>query len=287
MADSTAKMSAKRTPPRLTEVRSVERLTPQMLRIVVGGADLAGFGAGPFTDHYVKLQIPPAGATYSAPFDPGGVKASLPPDQWPTIRTFSVRDWSPERLELTIDFVIHGGAGVAGPWAASARPGDRLQLIGPGGAYEPDPDADWHLMVGDACVIPAIAVALERIPAGVPVHVIVSVDGPEEEHPLETPGELELAWIHRDPAVELAAEPLLEAVESLSFPRGRVHAFVHGEAGAVRAVHRHLLAERGVPQRDVSASGYWKRRRTEEGWREDKAEWKRQVEADVRGDTEG
>jgi NADPH-dependent ferric siderophore reductase len=286
MADPKAELSAKRTPPRLTEVRSVEPLTPQMLRVVVGGEDLAGFGAGPFTDHYVKLQIPPAGAPYSAPFDLDEIKATLPRDQWPRVRTYSVRDWDPDRLELTIDFVNHGSAGVAGPWAASARPGDRLQMIGPGGAYEPDPDADWHLMAGDACVIPAIAVALERIPVRVPVHVIVSIDGPEEEHLLETPGELELTWIHRDSAVEQAAEPLLAAVQNLRFPPGRPHAFVHGEAGAVRAVRKHLLGERGIPLEDLSASGYWKRRRTEEGWREDKAEWKRQVEEDLRSDTE-
>jgi hypothetical protein len=31
----------------------------------------------------------------------------------------------------------------------------------------------------------------------------------------------------------------------------------------------------------VSVSGYWKRTRTEEGWREDKAEWNRQVEEDL------
>jgi hypothetical protein len=31
----------------------------------------------------------------------------------------------------------------------------------------------------------------------------------------------------------------------------------------------------------VSVSGYWKRARTEEGWREDKAEWNRQVEEDL------
>jgi hypothetical protein len=31
----------------------------------------------------------------------------------------------------------------------------------------------------------------------------------------------------------------------------------------------------------MSASGYWKLKRTEEGWREDKAEWKRLAEADL------
>lgn len=29
-------------------------------------------------------------------------------------------------LELTLDFAVHGDAGVAGPWAATARPGDEL-----------------------------------------------------------------------------------------------------------------------------------------------------------------
>ena len=31
----------------------------------------------------------------------------------------------------------------------------------------------------------------------------------------------------------------------------------------------------------MSASGYWKLKRTEEGWREDKAEWQRLAEADL------
>ena len=283
MAESATKMSAKRTPPRQAEVRRASRLTPQMIRLVLGGEGLRGFGAGPFTDHYVKLQIPPPGAGYEAPFDLEEVKATLPRDRWPKVRTYSVRDWDPDRLELTIDFVNHGSSGVAGPWAEAAQPGDRIQLIGPGGAYEPSPEADWHLMVGDACVIPAIAVALRRLRPGVPAHVIISVDEPAEEQPLETPGELHLTWIHRDSGVELETEPLLDAVGGLDFPAGRVHGFVHGEAGAVRSLRRHLVAERAIPLEDLSISGYWKRRRTEEGWREDKPEWKRQVEDDLRG----
>ena len=119
--------------PRLTEVLAVERLTPRMVRIVLGGDDLDGFGAGAFTDHYVKLLIPPPGASYEAPFDVEDVKARLPRDAWPRTRTFSVRAWDPEERRLTIDFVDHGDVGVAGRWAAAARPGDRLQLFGPGG----------------------------------------------------------------------------------------------------------------------------------------------------------
>jgi NADPH-dependent ferric siderophore reductase len=224
-----------------------------MIRVVLGGEELAGFGAGEFTDHYVKLRI------------------TRPGEPEPRTRTYTVRDWDGERL--TIDFVVHGDTGVAGPWAAAARPGDELLLLGPGGAYTPDPEADWHLMVGDPSVIPAIAASLRRIRAGVPVHALIEVDDPEDEQPLQTPGDLRLQWLHgRDVAA---------AVEALDFPPGAVHAFVHGEASAVRAIRRHLLVDRGVPREALSISGYWKRTRTEEGWREDKADWNRLVEQDA------
>ena len=71
-----------------------------------------------------------------------------------------MRAWDAERSLLTLDFVVHGDEGVAGPWAAAAKPGDVLQLTGPGGAYTPDPDAAWHLMVGDLSVLPAIGASL-------------------------------------------------------------------------------------------------------------------------------
>jgi NADPH-dependent ferric siderophore reductase len=226
-----------------------------MIRVVVGGDELEGFGAGAFTDHYVKLRITPPG------------------EAEPRTRTYTVRDWDPASRRLTIDFVHHGDHGVAGPWAANARPGDELLLLGPGGAYTPDPDADWHLMAGDSSVIPAIAASLRRIPAGVPVHVLIEVDGPQEEQPLSTPGDLHLRWLH--------GGGVAEAVEALDFPAGTVHAFVHGEASAVRAIRRHLLVDRGLPREALSISGYWKRTRTEEGWREDKPEWNRLVEQDA------
>ena len=261
-----------------TRVEEVRRLTPHLIRVVVGGDDLERFGAGEFTDHYVKLQLPPPGATYSAPFDPEEVKTQHPKEHWPRVRTYTVQEYDAEHRRLTIDFVHHGDTGVAGPWAANAQPGDGLQLMGPGGAYTPDPDADWHLMVGDEAVLPAISASLARIPAGVPVHVLVEVDGPADEVALETPGDLHLTWLHRRADDD---DLLARAVRELDFPDGTVHAFVHGEAASVRAIRRHLLVDRGLPREALSISGYWKRDRTEEDWREDKPEWNRLVEADL------
>ena len=168
----------------------------------------------------MKLQLPPADAGYEPPFAIEEIKAELPRKRWPRVRTYSVRDWDADSGRLTIDFVNHGSSGVAGPWAAAAQPGDRVQLIGPGGAYSPDPDADWHLLAGDACVLPAIAASLTRIGAGVPVVVVAAVDGPEEEQKLVTAGDLELRWVHRDAAAELDPDPLVEAVRELRFRPG-------------------------------------------------------------------
>ena len=263
--------------PRLLTVEDVAPLTPRMVRVVLGGEDLAGFGAGEFTDHYVKLQFPPPGAPYAPPVDPAEIKATLPRDQWPRMRTYTVRAFDAERLRLTIDVVVHGDVGLAGPWAAAAEPGDRIQLFGPGGAYAPDPDAPWHLLVGDPSVLPAIAASLERIPAGVPALVVVEVDDDEDKLPLGSPGALDLRWVPREDGT------LLAAVRALDLPDGDGQCFVHGEASAVRDVRRHLLLERGVDPARLSVSGYWKRRRTDEEWRADTAEWLRQAELDTAG----
>jgi NADPH-dependent ferric siderophore reductase len=267
----------------LTEVVETTPITPHLIRVVVTGDDLQGFPAGDFTDHYVKLQLPPPGADYEAPFDPAGIKATRPKEMWFRQRTYTVRDWDAEGNRLTIDFVHHGDVGLAGPWAANARPGDLLQLVGPGGGYSPSPAADWHLLVGDQAVIPAVSVALGRIPEGVPVHVFLEVEDEAEEVPLESPGELSLNWLHRGGDND-GRSLLPETVSRFSFPEGEVHAFVHGEAGMVREVRKHLILERDVSKEALSATGYWKHSRTEEGWRQDKPEWKRLAEMDLEGE---
>ena len=51
------------------EVQSTERLTPSMIRVVLGGGTLADFTPVPFTDQYINAQFIPRGAPYSAPFE--------------------------------------------------------------------------------------------------------------------------------------------------------------------------------------------------------------------------
>ena len=115
------------------QVRSVDWITRHMVRFVLAGPELAGINAGRFTDHYIKVLFPVAGVTYPEPFDLGRIREVLPREQWPRTRTYTVRSWDAERAELTVDVFYHGDVGLAGPWAASLRPGDVVRFAGPGG----------------------------------------------------------------------------------------------------------------------------------------------------------
>lgn len=264
------------------EVLRTERLSAHMVRVVAGGDGLSEFPQTPHSDRYVKILFPLPGVTYPEPLDMDRVHAEYPRDQWPAQRTYTVRSLDHDAGELVIDFVHHGDAGLAGPWAAAARPGDRIRLVGPGGAYTPDPDADWHLLVGDEAALPAVAAALERIPSGRPAVAILQVDAAGEELPLPGVADLHVRWLYRsDGAGDPDGTQLLDAVRDLTFPPGRVHAFVHGEAIAVRELRRHLTRERGVTRDDLSVSGYWRRGRDEEGFREFKAAEREREEAAV------
>ncbi|MEU8662598.1 siderophore-interacting protein [Actinoplanes philippinensis] len=254
-------------------VTRVEQLTPHMVRVVVGGDALTRIEAGQFTDHYIKVLFPLPGVTYPEPFDQGVIRETLPREAWPVVRTYTVRKWLPEAGEMWVDFVVHGDEGIAGPWAASARPGDPFRFMGPGGGYTPDATADWHLLVGDESALPAISAALERMPEGAKVQAFIEVSGPGEEQKIETRADAEITWLHRG-----AGAGLVDTVRGLDFPAGRLQAFVHGEATAVRELRRFLRVELAIPMSQLSISGYWRRGMNEDGWQSSKREWNEQIE---------
>ncbi|RKN51101.1 siderophore-interacting protein [Micromonospora endolithica] len=267
-------------PKKITTARIVrtERPTPHVIRLVLGGAELVGLPVGAYTDHYIKIVFPVPGVVYPDPMDLAAIRRDLPAAHWPRLRAYTVRAFDPVTAEMTVDVVHHGDQGVAGPWAAALRPGDPVHFTGPGGAYAPDPDADWHLLVGDESALPAIAAALARLPVGAPAVALVEVDGPADEQPLPSPGAVRLTWLHR--GTRPVGEALVAAVRALEVPAGSGHAFVHGEATFVKELRRLLRVGWEVPRERLSISGYWRHGLDDEGWRATKQDWNRQVEAE-------
>jgi len=261
------------------QVEQVERLTRHMVRVDFGGEGLDGFIVDEWTDAYLCPLFLRPGAPYEPPFDYEWAR-KLPKEERPVPRRYTVRRWDPDERRLTIDFVVHGDTGVAGRWAQHARAGDRLQLRGmPSGGYVPDARAESYLMVGDESALPAIAASLERLPAGARAVVVALVEAPGDELELDTRAELELTWLHRDGTAD--DELLARTVADLHLPDRGTHAFVHGEAAETRAVRRHLLADRAIAPEALSCSPYWRRRYTDERWREVKADWLREIAQDV------
>lgn len=249
----TAPASRPERPPRPSvelTVLSTEALSPHLVRVRFGGPGFDAFADRAETDKYVKLMFEDA-------------------QSHPVTRTYTVREVDPAEKTLDIDFVVHGDDGLAGPWAATATPGETLHLVGPGGGYLPDESADGYLYVGDLSAVPAIAASLEALPSDARGHVILEVSTPDAVLDLDAPAGVEVSWVV-DP--EHRADRLAGEVAALPWPAGHVDVFAHGERESMKALRRVLFEDRGLQRAQVSLSGYWARGRTEDRFQAEKRE---------------
>jgi NADPH-dependent ferric siderophore reductase len=272
-------MSSKNRPQSVFVVERSERLSPHMVRVHLGGPAFEDFVAGAApealaaTDTYVKLLLAKPELGLEPPYDLEALRETLPKQDRPARRTYTVRAVDHGTRTIAIDFVVHGDDGLAGPWAASAQPGDRLALSGPGGGYAPSDDpAVTHVLLGDDSALPAIGAALEAMHASATGVALVEVAGPGDEQAIRHPAGVDLRWLHRDAT---GAEPgtlLLAAAGALPRPSSPVQVFAHGERAAMKAIRRLLQDEWQLEKRDLSLSAYWALGRAEDRFQEEKRE---------------
>lgn len=271
MVERVARSTAVRKEPTMPTthftVAATSWVTPTLRRISLRTDNLSAFAGSEFTDRYVKLIFPKPGIRYSGDVDVRALRGSVPPEELPDVRTYTALNPNITAGTLDIDFVIHGDEGIAGPWAARAEIGDELLVNGPGGAYKADATADWHLLVGDESAFPAIAATVTALPRDAVARVLLVVDSPEHEPELALPSNGTLTFVYRDGSS--TSPDLASALRALDWPSGRVHAFVHGEAEeTMLGMRPYLRTERGLGRDQLSISGYWRRGRTEDGFRE-------------------
>jgi NADPH-dependent ferric siderophore reductase len=231
-------------------VRAVERLTPRRLRITFHGPSLAGF-VDDGADQRVKLLLPRPGQRVPVVQSSGDWFTGWldqPISTRPIIRTYTVRRLRPADAELDIEFVLHDQPGPAASWAAGVRTGDRVAVYGACAEYEPPPDTEWQLLLGDESALPAIAAILER--SSLPANVFVEVADRREHIELAA---AHVTWLHRSEGATL-----LDAVRRAAFSNGRLYVWLAGECLAVKAIRRHLLHVRGVPRASTTFMPYWR-----------------------------
>lgn len=243
--------------PRIAEVVRVRRVTPRMARVTLAGdfAELPGAAA---TDH-VKVFFPAPGE--ELPVMPRIGERGLVPPPPGTPRNY--RDYTVRRLdraggEMDLDMVVHEH-GLAGAWAAAARPGLKVGVLGPRGSEIVATDLDWYLLAGDETALPAIGRWLAEMPAGATAQVLVEVADAGEEQELSSAADVAVRWLHRD-GVPAGESDLLEtALAGVRLPPGRGFVWVAGEAGTLRPIRRSLRARDDLDPRDLDVDGYWRR----------------------------
>lgn len=253
----------------LTVLRT-EQLSPHMVRIIAGGPGFAGYANNDFVDRYVKIVFPQPGVDYQLPLDLWTIRETMPREQWPYTRTYTVRWVDEAAQELAIDFVVHGDEGLAGPWALRAQPGDPLIFTGPGGAYNPAPDADWYLFAGDDAALPAIAASIESLPADAKGLAFLEVDSDADILEIAAPEGVELRWLLRSGVPAGSSSILLDALSEAEWLPGRVDVFAHGERGYMKGLRDIFFKQRGLERSQVSLSGYWAQGRVEDDFQAEK-----------------
>jgi NADPH-dependent ferric siderophore reductase len=243
-----------------------------MVRVTLGGPAFEQFQPKGVTDSYVKLLFAKPELGLEPPYDLAALREQLPSEDVPVTRTYTVRRINQDERTIDIDFVVHGGEGLAGPWAAGAKRGDRIVLMGPNGAYTPDTSADWHLFAGDESALPAISAALEALPAEAAGVAFLEHGGPDDVVALTKPSGVQVVWVRRHERDETTKSLLAAAVSEYRWPDGRVQVFAHGERESMKALRDVFLKERGLSKDQLSLSGYWAAGRTEDRFQAEKRE---------------
>jgi NADPH-dependent ferric siderophore reductase len=255
-------------PQAVLAVRQRDWISPHTVRITAGGPGFDALRMNEFTDKYAKIIFADPDLRLTPPYDLAALRESLPPDRRPVTRTYTLRRVDVPGQQLVIDFVVHGDEGIAAPWAAHAEPGDLLTMSGAGGAYQPDPGCDWHLLAGDESALPAICSALEALPPDAHGIAYLETCDPGEYLDVTPPSGIAVSWLHRP---EPGRQPRLLADALLAGPwlRGRADVFAHGERESMKAVRAALKTRLGDGDL-LSLSGYWASGRTEDVFQSEK-----------------
>lgn len=242
--------------PGPTDPRGSGLQTSALLQRLPGVAawDLVVVAAGRVTPSMQRLVLTADGLD-RLEHQPGqDLMVAVPPDH--VRRRYTIRRLDRAARTVELQIVLHGD-GPGARWAAAARPGDRVEAIGPRGKVTVVPGADWHLFCGDESALPAVAAMVESLGTDATAVAVVEVPGLEDEQPLAVPGG-GLRWLHRDGRPAGDGTALVDAVAGVTLPAGRGHAYLAGELRVVAAV-REVLEERGLAPDQLSPKSYWRR----------------------------
>jgi len=239
-----------RPEPRKLEVISKTQVTPNMLRITLGGPGLAGFPKEQ-TSAYIKLRLPDNETGRDI------------------VRTYTVRTHRAD--EIDVDFALHEICGPATFWAQNAQVGDSVMIGGPGPRKLVHADADWYLLVGDMTALPAISGNIELLPETAKGTAIVEVMDEADIQELAKPPHFTIDWVV-NPHPGQASHLLVDRVKSVAWASGNPSVWAACEFSGMRQLRDYFRNERGLDSSNLHISSYWKAGSNEESHKAAKRE---------------
>lgn len=240
-------------------VSATNQLSPTLVRVTLGGPGVSDFVSTGIGDEYVRVFFPHGD-------DPTDVSLPNPEGDWwvtpdgapeAPMRTYTISGVRAAAAEIDIDFVIHS-AGVAGPWAATARPGHVLGLNSPTGLYSPPSDTTWQVLVSDLTGLPAIARIAASTPGEVRTRIVVEVAAESDRVPLERFTDADITWVlggnGHGPST---LGQIVRSIVDDRLPLAEGYIWVAGETVALRDVRKYLRKELGLPASQFKVVGYW------------------------------
>jgi NADPH-dependent ferric siderophore reductase len=210
------------------QVLTRTELSAHLLRLELGGPQLAGFSSTGIPDEWVGLVVP-------------GQPAS---------RFYSVRSWVGG--VLTLDVVLHE-QGLVTQWAASECVGDTVTITAPKGSFSLPADAQWVYLVGDLTAVPAMARVAEDLDTGLPLSIWAEADVPIEGY--FPAGRGDLTWVAPGAG---GTSGLADLVETIPWPGAPGYFWMAGESSQMRAIRSFLMRERRLPHSAYDVMGYWR-----------------------------
>lgn len=280
MTEQANKAAARRKPRKANEatVTGRRQLSPDLVRLSLNAPAFVGKDLE-FTDHYLKLLFVPEGADYSWPFNVEQVREQQPRDKQPVTRTYTLINLDSSTGDFDVDFVTHGDAGLAGPWARVAEVGEKIGFFGPGGAWGPSVDYEHFIFAGDESAAPAIGAGLKRLPEGATATAYIEIEAEDRKFELPARDGVDIHWVIRNGATH--GTELSRVVRQAGVPDGKNTSwFIHGIAEMIKEMRRFLFVESEVPKQDVSISGYWRIGMTEDQWQASKRDFNAEIEAE-------
>ena len=173
-------------------------------------------------------------------------------------RRYSVHGVDEELDQFTL-WITTAHEGPGSTWARGAQSGDDVDIVGPRGKIVIDPEAEWHLFMGDITCLGSAYRMAQSVQSPGNVVFIVEVDQSDDALTTTFDDGIAVTGIFVDRMGRAKDDPagLFSGLSAFAFPPERGHAYLFGEFHVMKAVRTALL-DRGLDDESISLKAFWR-----------------------------